>query len=255
MTYAVYVQYQKAAHFTEALVKGFPGKKVNLQGGRKARGLTHVIGGLQFGALELLQQIRAERERYIFFDNAYFGGGTRTDRLRLTLNGYQKARIDGEDRPARDWGVAIEPWRPAGEFVLVVPPSEAVTRLFGLEAWLDATLARLRSCTTRPVRVSPKADRDKSPLRARLESCHAVVTWSSNVAVEAVCMGVPAFVSGESAARPVCRGLEALEGQIEDPLRVDDERRAAWQRSLAWGQFTVDEIASGFAREVLEGRA
>lgn len=251
MNYAVYVQYQKARHFTEAMVAGFPGKVVNLQGGRKARNVTHVLGGLQFGALELLTEIRAAGERYVFFDNAYFGGGTSSDRLRLTLNGYQKTVL--EERPARDWGVALEPWREGGAFVMVVPPSRAVEKLFGLEHWLEATLSRLRGVTKREVRVSPKSDREKSPLAERLQGCHAVVTWSSNVAVEAILAGVPAFVSDESAARPVARGLKVLEQMIESPLRAEEERRAAWQRSLAWGQFTVEEIASGFARKVLEG--
>ena len=247
MNFAIYAQFQKARHFTDAVVAGFPGRVRNIEPGRLARDCIHVLGGLQFGCLELLKEIRARGEPYIFFDRAYFMGGTYSDQIRLTLNAYQKHWMDTDAETGRlkRWGVALEPWRPAGEFVMVVPPSRAVQSLFGIEGWLEKTLESLRGCVRRIV-VSPKDDRHKSPLRERLEGCHAVLTWTSNVAVEAIVAGVPAFVSKESAAWPVASDIAALD--LENPRRPDRER---WAASLAWGQFTVDEIAGGLAREVL----
>lgn len=249
MRFAVYAQYVKARHFTEAIVQGFPGRVRNIEPGRLASGCVHVFGGLQFGCLELFRQIRRLGEPYVFFDRAYFGGGTFTDRLRLTRGAYQRHWVeDGDAARLAKWGVELEPWREGGEFVVVVPPSPEVEALFGLKGWEAETLKRLDACTDRPVMVSRKSDRDASPLRDRLANCHAVVTWTSNVAVEAVCMGIPAFVSPWSAARPAASALERLEAELEQPARPD---RAAWAVSLAGGQFTVDEIAGGVAREVL----
>lgn len=253
MRYAVYAQWGKARHFTEAVIAGFPGRVRDIGVEHLAEGCVHVLGGLQFGCLELLQEIRRRKEPYVFFDRAYFGGGTYTNRIRLTKNAYQKHWVAGGDaaRLAR-WNVQFAPWREDGEFVMVVPPGEAVAALFGLKDWETNVLARLSLIGERRVVVSRKKDRDKSPLAERLKGCHAVVTWTSNVAVEAVCLGVPAFVSPWSAAAPVCRRLDELEAALETPLRPALE---AWAASLAWGQFTVDEIASGVARAALEENA
>lgn len=253
MRYAVYAQWGKARHFTEAVVAGFPGRVRDIGIEHLAEGCVHVLGGLQFGCLELLAEIRRRREPYVFFDRAYFGGGTYTNRIRLTKNAYQQHWVGRADaaRLAR-WNVRLAPWADAGEFVMVVPPGEAAAKLFDLEGWEAKTLARLSACTARRVAVSRKKDRDKSPLADRLRGCHAVVTWTSNVAVEALCLGVPAFVAPWSAAAPVCRRLDELETALEIPLRP---AREAWAASLAAGQFTVDEIARGIARERLEENA
>jgi hypothetical protein len=74
------------------------------------------------------------------------------------------------------------------------------------------------------------------------------VTWSSNVAVEAICAGVPAFTSKLSAASPVAGDLEFLEAMIEKPPMPEREQ---WAWSLAYGEFTLQEIQSGYAREVI----
>jgi hypothetical protein len=245
MRFAVYAQWGKARHFTEAVVAGFPGRVRDIEPGKLAKDCIHVLGGLQFGVLELMREIRAKGEPYVFFDRAYFQGGTYTQQIRLTRDAYQKHWVEEgvESGRVRRWGVRLEPWRQTGDFVMVVPPSAEVEHLFGIEGWLEKTLLRFRGCVRRIV-VSPKNDRDKSPLIERLEGCHAVVTWTSNVAVEAIVAGIPAFVSPYSAARPMAGSLEELD--IENPPRPD---REAWVASLAWGQFTVDEIASGFARE------
>jgi hypothetical protein len=242
MRYAVYAQYAKARHFTDAIVAGFPGRVRNIEPGRLARDCVHVLGGLQFGCLELLQEIWRAREPYIFFDNAYFGGGTYTDRLRLTRNAYQRHWV-GTDDPQRlaKWGVQLAPWREDGAFVMVVPPSPAVLKLFGLpEDWAAKVVAQIRASTGREVRVSTKDEREKSPRAARLEGCQAVVTWSSNVAVEALCLGVPVFTGPWSAAAPVSMRLDELR-RLDAPARPARER---WAASLACGQWTVDEIAA-----------
>lgn len=254
MRYCVYAQWAKARHFTEAVVAGFPGAVRPLEGPLADDDRVAVLGGLQFGALELLIELRRLRRPYVFFDRAYFGGGTYTDRLRLTRDAYQQhwIRSAGAGNAAGRWGVTLAPWRQDGDFIVVVPPSDSVARLFGLRFWLPRMLSRLEKCSRRRVVVSPKSDREKSPLAERLEGCYAVVTWTSNVAVEAVCLGVPAFTSPWSAAAPVSGRLDEIERDLATPWRGD---RRSWAAGLAAGQFTVDEIASGAARRRLEEEA
>jgi hypothetical protein len=229
-------------------VQGFGAEACAMESARAAPGhRLHVVAGLQWGSLEILQQVRAQGLPYIFVDRAYFGGGPGSGRFRLACNAYQKHWVDGPDPayPARltRWGVKLQPWHARGEHLLLVPPGPAICRLFELGDWEATMLAELRRLTRRPVVVSYKGD--PKPLSQRLDGCHAVITWTSNVAVEAIVAGVPAFVAEASAARPVARPLADLDGGLESPLRPGDNARLRWAESLAAGQWTLDEIAAG----------
>ena len=163
----------KNAHHGEAIAQGFGAKKVPMW---RHGGYLHLIGGLQHGSLEVLQDVRRRGEPYIFFDRAYFGGGPGTDWLRATRNAYQQHWVeprvkDADGGRARWLGVALKPWRRTGGHVMVVPPSAAIRRLFGLGDWEAHTLARLRRLTDRELRVSYKGDPE--PLSRRLDSCWA----------------------------------------------------------------------------------
>lgn len=221
---------------------------------RKVPERLHIVTGLQYGALDIMQRILATGAEYVFCDRAYYGGGARSGRFRLTLNAYQKnwintpaALTNGHSR-LDAWGVAPQPWRTDGDKVMVVPPSEAVEKLYGIN-WARDWLPKIQEATRREVIVSPKRDREESPIFDRLPGVHCVVTWTSNVAVDAILFGIPAITHGDAAAAPVAGDLRVLD--IENPPRPD---RAAWAESLAWGQFSIDEIRAGFARRVLLGR-
>jgi len=253
---AIYTQRRKARHFTEAMVAGFPAAQMGCEAEQLDLSADlHILGGLQFGCLGLMRQILSGRLDYVFWDRAYFGGGTHTDRLRITRNGYQKLVVDAGRSLARFEAVGgrLEPWRRGGSHILLVPPGEAIQQLFCGATWLDSMLAALRTRTERQIRISHKGD--PVPLAERLRDCWCVVTYTSNVAVEAVCAGVPAFTAWFAAAAPVAGSVADLlhneRGDIEQPPRPD---REAWAASLAWGQFTTEEIRRGIARAVvLEG--
>lgn len=252
----IYTQYGKARHSTEAMVAGFPAAERPSTGGALAAGYDlHIFGGLQFGSLSLMQAVLREGRHYVFWDRAYLGGGTKTDRLRITKNAYQKQAVEARTLARFEaFGGKLEPWHLPNEtgHVMVVPPSAAIGEVWGFrpDDWLDGICATLRQVTDRPMLVSFKGD--TVPLARRLENCHCVVTWSSNVAVEAVCAGVPAFVGDTSAARPVASTLTEMRYGIEHPRKPD---REAWAAALAWGQFTLAEIKSGMARTVVLGHA
>lgn len=254
----LYTQHYKAFHHMKAMEAGWPdAERLSLDAGRLAppngADRLHIVGGLQFGALDRMRKIRAAALPYIFYDRAYFGGGPRSDRLRITAGAYQKHWIDrawgGNRTPGRAaaFGVTLRPWRHGGGHILLVPPGEAIRTLFGLGDWEGQMLARLKRATQREVRVSYKGD--PAPLEERLHNCHCVVTWTSNVAVDAIVAGVPAFTSEWSAAAPVAWDLDMLWTDIEMPRRNGE--REIWAESLAWGQFTLQEIASGLARSIV----
>lgn len=241
-----FVHYQvtsKNKTWGRAITEGFRAKVARLDRAELGRNHVHIVAGLQFGALNVLTQIWRAGEPYIFVDRAYFGGGSKSGRMRLTFGAYQQHWV----KPAepRDWGVTLEPWRAPGEFVMVVPPSPAIEDLFGFN-WAREYAAAIQAAAGMPVLISPKSDRDVSPIAQRLSGCHAVVTWTSNVAVDAICAGIPAFVQRFSAAAPVAGRLDGL--RIDRPFRGD---RAAWFASLSRGQWTLEEVGAGVARDAL----
>ena len=249
-----YLVEQKTRELGLAIATGWQARTVPSTRATLERGALHLIGGLQYGSMELLHEARETGEPYVFFDRAYFGGGPASGRLRVVPNAYQHHRLNaapgGMNRLGQVWNEGIAPWKTGGRHLLVIPPSAAICRLFHLGDWEARILAQLNAVTDRPVRVSYKGD--PVPLAERLRDCHAVIAFTSNVAVEAVMAGVPAFCSVLAAAAPVCRPLEDIAVHLEQPVRPE---REAWAEGLAWGQWTIDEIRSGAARCALEGVA
>jgi hypothetical protein len=105
----------------------------------------------------------------------------------------------------------------------------------------------LQRHTARPivVRRAPQPGETAEPLAEALSKAHALVTPSSNVAIEAVVAGVPVFVSPSSAAAPV--GLTDL-SLIEAPVYPDRDK---WLAHLAYCQFSLEEMRSGAAWRML----
>jgi hypothetical protein len=288
-----YLVSAKNAHHGAAIARGFKARTVPAERRTLEKGALHIIGGLQHGSLELMQQVLDAGEPYVFIDRAYFGGGPGSNCLRVVPGAYQhhwrtrcpsdrwealcarergtvngvssssqpaalhrvvrsRARtcagtsIETPDSLPHPSSLGMRPWRMQGAHVLVVPPSEAICKLFHIEAQMAGLEARVRSAFDGPVIVSRKGD--PRPLNDRLANCWAVVTWTSNVAVEAILAGVPVFCSHYSAAAPVSLTLDQIEQRIERPYLADD--REAWAAALAYGQFDLEEIASGYAAEI-----
>lgn len=206
--------------------------------------------------------LKAQRlGRTVYYgDKGYFG---RDRYYRVTRNGLQalgpQPPVPGGAARRRAEavlhanGVRAVPWRDDGRHVLVCPSGDVhagLMRRAGYDvgdqaAWTDDVLAQLAARTDRDVRVRTKEDyRAGRPLAADLEDCWAVVAYTSNVALEAVMAGVPAFVLGPAAAAHL--GRTDLT-RIEDPARPTQEERWEAALSLAAQQWTLDEMACGVA--------
>lgn len=232
-----------------ALVKGFGADIVAPQPGQPRRLALHrpaILGGLQYDMAMLLREARLNGAPYIFVDNGYFRTHHAGKRIRYRVVPSAYCHYWINEYRARDasrlagLGLEVKPWRPSGRHVLVYLSSATHARFFGLERWAQATVDELRRHTDRPIVVRRK--HELGPLERELAECWAVVTWSSKLACEATLAGIPAFTGPESGASVVSAGTLAM---IERPSLC--EFRQEWASALAWGQFTVDEIASGLA--------
>lgn len=205
--------------------------------------------GFLRGLLPLLQRARGEGRPWVYLDRGYFRATYGTDysgSFRATRGAFQLDGLGLQAAPAARWralGLALAPWQ-RGKHVLVCPPGDVFTRAVGGFAaadWERDTLAALARATDRPVRVRRKGS--EKPLAADLKGCHALVTYMSNTAVEAILAGVPTFCTGPCAGRYVGCDL----ADIEDPITFD---REPWAAALAANQWTLAELRAGAANHL-----
>lgn len=235
----------KAVRVLEAVAEGCQGivsRNLNLRPG------PAVLYGLSRQTLPLWRTIQRNQGEYWYIDNGYFQskwyGG---DYYRVTRNAKQHSGIgDSDGRRLQDLGVQIQPWRAEGRHVLLVVQSDAWYQIHGEASagiWRDRALREIRRRTDRPVMVREKPMRQseaKTSVMDDLENCYCVVTYSSNVAVEAICAGVPAISLAPSAAQAM-GGSEW--NAIRKPPRPDG--RQQWAAVLADNQWTVEELRGG----------
>lgn len=221
-------------HWVAAFVQGCPGATVQ-EGGPLRDGAVAMFGHVELEPL-LFQAQREERVWY-YGDHAYFG---RNQFYRCTRNAMQHDGLEGDADPRRfrSFGIPVRDWRTRGDHILLSPNSSSFLKRHGHASWVDDVTAELRKYTDRPIRKRWKAD--KRPLAQDLRDCWAVVTFSSNAAVEAVLAGIPVFCTRQCAASAMGSSNLSL---IERPRMPDG--REAWAARLANNQWTLPEMAQG----------
>lgn len=206
-----------------------------------------VVWGVLRDSDRIVAQAKAQGLYFFYIDHAYFNRG-HGKAYRIARNQYEAGAIrDCPDDRSSELELEIAPWRKGGREIIVCPPTEYFMTAHGCPDWLATTLATLGQVTDRPivVRQKPQPGEEAVPLSKALETAHALVTHSSNVAIEAACMGTPVFVAPASAAAPIgCLDLNS----IEQPVYPD---RRAWLAHLAYNQFSFDEIRDGRAWRML----
>lgn len=176
-----------------------------------------------------------------------FGGG-------LNGRGEFRGPVNDRSRWDRHFAGLMRPWRRQAGYALImgqVPTDAALRGLNPMGLWNDVA-ARLRE-QGREVRFRPHP---KAPgLRLRgiplacgglddaLTGASVVATINSNSGVDAVLAGVPtvALDAGSMAWSVAAHEV----GEIVTP------DREAWAAQLAWCQWTLDELGSGFCWEMV----
>lgn len=139
-----------------------------------------------------------------------------------------------------------------GDRIVLVPPDAKVCEFFHLPdpaTWIADITGQISALTDRPVvlRHRPPSRHDRSHSDRFVdfirENTHAVVTWTSNCAVESVIHGIPVICLGPSAALPVSSPME----HIDQVPHLDADQVEAWLRHLSFCQFNLYEMRSGAA--------
>jgi len=223
--------------------------------------------GILRGAGDMMKRSIANGWDYFFTDHAYFNGGHFSPNpwYRITKNAQVNITIKNRpsDRFEQIFAKQILPWQESGNKIIICPPTGAITWFYDLQTWLSTTLEALRKQTDREIIVRDKPmdpqvgtnagitnlvgfnkTSEDRPLEEDLAEAHAVVTFNSGVGVKAACQGIPVICGPECAAYPVANKIEDIES-----LKKPD--REPWLYNLAYSQFTLNEIKSGFAYQTL----
>ena len=195
---------------------------------------TSIVWGILRGSDQIIKQSANKGLDWYHIDHAYVERGHDKNNYRLTnrfINSTQMREAD--DKRNKKFEYELKKWTKGGGHILVCPPSDAIKKFMGVHNWMEDVLKQLRLYTDREIRIRDKKNALLSgrTLAEDLSNCHAVVTHLSNIAVDAVLMGIPVFVNNLSAAWHVSSG--ELEN-IENPNYPD---RELWINNLLYQQY------------------
>jgi hypothetical protein len=208
-------------------------------------------------AEELIRKAIPQGRKFFQVDNGFWkpSRGFLTGYMRLMYSRVDPVLVTDRallaqrmDEGGPDLRVNYRPNYRAGQHVLIGMPGEEFARAHGLDMrpWMKTIVERVKAVTKRRVVVRDRLA--TNPLSADLRHCWAVVTHSSNVAVDAILAGIPVFCEPTCMAAPV--GNLSLD-KLEDPAFPSEEKFLVWWASLMTQQFTFAEMRKGVAYRYL----
>lgn len=262
--------YQIAGHRRSSIVVQAMAKGIRTVGDRprirpavnyRPTGEIMVFYGLVGSLAKAIRRQQAHGGTAIYIDLGYWGrrdGGRYVGHHKIAVNSRHPTEYfqlyEHDDKRFRRLGVALEDWKEGGRHILIAGMGEKGATAEGGEAgeWERAAIAEVRKHSDRPITYRPKPSwksakpiegttfsPPEQPLEHVLDGAHAVVTHHSNVAVDGLVKGVPAFCL-EGVASPLA--LSDL-SMIENPDRTGE--RTQWVNDVSYCQWTVAEMAEG----------
>ena len=215
---------------------------------------------------KIMKQCWHDKRDFYYVDTGYFGNERTTSNPngwkywhRIVKNDLQHGEIvPRPDDRFRQFNKKFNPWKKDGRKILVAAPDEKPCRFYGItkDEWVSQTVATIKQYTDRPVEVRERAAKRidriaNDTLQNALDNdVFALVTFNSVAAVESVFHGIPVFtLAPANAASPVA---EQDLTKIENPYYADNDKLYAWACHLSYGQFHVNELKSGRAKQYLE---
>ena len=224
-----------------------------LSADKYVKGHAVVYGRLR-GCNEIIASAKFHGYNWYYIDRGYLRATRDQDYsgyFRITKNALQCDGLGrGELERFQKLHLHIKDWRQNGDHILICPPGKAFADLskFDADKWTRNIISQLRQYTDRELRIRPKPLKNQrvKSLLSDLNNCWAVVTHSSNSAVEALLKGIPVFCTDICASYHM--GYSDL-SKIETPYYPDDRLR--WAITLASNQWTLDEFKSGLTWSML----
>lgn len=215
-----------------------------------------------YGYIPSLQKImadyRAANKPAVYIDLGYWRREGMQGYHKVVVNGrhptaYFQRKRHNDDR-LKALGVAIAPWRIRGRNILLAGmgyKASVIAEHIAFESFERDAAAKLAAHSKRAVYYRPKPNDERSrpiegttfardlDLDRMLHNCHAVVTHHSNVAVDALVAGIPAFCWQGVAAPMALQDLARIEKPWFPGCRHD------WACDISYCQWSVPEMAEG----------
>lgn len=220
-----------------------------------------VFYGLRGNCRQAFMDYRRVGKKAIYIDLGYWErtqGGKMYGYHKVAVNGrHPTAYFQKRPKPHNRFkalGVPIKPYKKTGKHILIagMGAKAASVEGFAPNQWEEAAVREIRKHTDRPILYRPKPSwRSALPitgtdysyqthsLEQALDDCWAVVSHHSNVCVDALLEGIPAFCWHGVAS---VMGLQDL-SKIETPLYPDN--REQWAADIAWTQWKPEEMRGG----------
>lgn len=206
---------------------------------------------------------------YYFIDTGYLGNfpsagnpGGKKKYHRIVKNDVQHCNYS-ENFPVDRWKslckndtrLIWQGWKGFGKKILLIIPNPKACRFYGLDQqqWVENTTSKIQTQTKLPIEIRIKGSRSYRNTEYTIydafnSGVYATVAFNSIAALESVLYGIPAFVTVPCAASP----LSSTNLDLSNPYFPEEKKILQHCYRLAYGQFTVDEIQSGEAWEILK---
>jgi hypothetical protein len=224
-----------------------------------------LIRGISSG--KIAKFVQEHGQDYYFIETGYLGNYRCDNNLtgrkvyhRIVKNAMQHSTI--MDVPDDRWqqlvkfnpNLEYKGWKKSGSKILVVLPTEKPFQFYGhnREKWIQKVEKTIKKHSDREIVWRQKAsrgERTNDTIYDALDNdIYALVTYNSIATVEAIQYGIPAFGLAPTAADPVCSNVLA---QIENPVMPSEDIVYKWLCSIAYSQFSLDEIITGQAWQMV----
>jgi len=212
--------------------------------------------------------IDAHRD-YYYIDTGYLGnfpspGNTSGKKIwhRVVKNGLQHSEI--REVPHDRWNTLVKQdprlvwkgWKNHNKKILLVLPNPKATRFYNIdcETWINETTEQIKKYSDLPIEIRSKGSRSERNQGYTIydafdSGVYATVAFNSIAALESVLYGIPAFVSVPCAATPLVNNSLS---QLATPFKPSEDIILKQCYNVAYGQFTVAEIADGIAWNILQ---
>lgn len=238
--------------FYEGLLKHEPKAKLRSVSDYNPREVKHAISyGILRGTDSIYKLSTSNSQEYWEIDRGYFKPAHFEGYYRVSKNDLRASYVKGRLPTDRFEMLRIHfaPWRTNGKHILVCPPTAAVAQFTGLDLqqWIISVEDEIHRYSDRPIIIRGKDS--KTPLQQDLHNCHCVITYNSNVAIDALLAGIPVI------------SLDYLTDIYPwNRLRIHDietdglcvANRADLFSFLSYCQFTLEEFKAGKAWELCQ---
>ena len=215
-----------------------------------------VMYGILRGCSDIIRYNFKNKLDYLHIDLGYI---ERSQHTRGTFDGYYRFSLNDTQAHYKDvnlpsdrsnkLNITIKDWQDNDSgFYLIIPPTLAIETFYGVKAkdWVESTIYKLNGD---PYKVRTKDD--TSPLSEELKNTKCIITFNSNVALDATLAGIPTIVTSHHSVIRDWNGLTMANVQdcFEKSVNLDRKKLVNF---ISYHQFTLTEVEKGIAPAIIK---